>query len=116
MVYTGKSRTNRLTTAERAAWGAVGAAVARSRHDPRDLTAPARSAFAGKFEAQIRADFPELTDEAEIARRAHELRRAHMARLNALSLRARAKKKRTATPAKVTAPEVSSCVPTTPTG
>lgn len=101
------------TTAQRALWGRVGAAIARSRHDPRDLTANARRAFLGKFEEQVRAEYPELP-EPEVARRASELRTAHFLRLAARSAEARSMKK-AVTPAKVTAQEVSSGSSTTPT-
>jgi hypothetical protein len=80
------------TTAQRALWGRVGAAIARSRHDPRELTANARRTFLGKFEAQVRAEFPDLSD-AEVQRRAGELRKAHMLALAAKSSIARSKRR-----------------------
>lgn len=80
------------TTAQRALWGRVGAAIARSRHDPRELTAAARRAFLGKFEAQVRAERPDLS-EPEILRRAGELRTAHFLRLAARSSAVRAQRK-----------------------
>lgn len=94
-----------MTPAQRSLWGRVGAAIARSRHDPRELTAAARRAFLGRFEAQVRAENPDLPD-FEVERRAGELRRAHMLGLAAKSSIARAKK--AAAPAKADAQEVSS--------
>jgi len=66
--------------------------VARSRHEPAALTAEARRTFWQRFELQVREEFPEVTD-AEVQRRAGELRRAHMLRLAVLSSRVRAGKK-----------------------
>jgi hypothetical protein len=80
-----------MTPAQRSLYGRIGAAVARSRHDPRELTANARRAFLSRFEAQVRAEFPELP-EGEIQRRAGELRRAHFLALAARSSVARARK------------------------
>lgn len=94
-----------MTPAERALWGRVGAAVARSRHDPRDLTANARRTFLAKFEERVRAEYPGLPD-AEVMRRAGELRTAHFLRLAAQSASARAKKKGAASPKKATPVEV----------
>jgi hypothetical protein len=67
--------------------------MARSRHDPRELTAEARRRFLGRFELEVRAEFPDLPD-AEIERRASERRRAHMLLLAARSSKARSAKKR----------------------
>jgi hypothetical protein len=84
-----------LTTAQRALYGRIGAAVARSRHDPRELTSEARRTFLARFEAQVRAESPELSD-AEVQRRAAERRRAHMLMLAAKSSIARAQRKQLA--------------------
>jgi hypothetical protein len=81
-----------MTPAQRSLYGRIGAAVARARHDPRDLTSEARRRFLARFEARIREDFPGLPD-VEIQRRATELRRAWMLRLAAHSAEARRKKK-----------------------
>ena len=81
-----------LTTAQRVLYGRVGAAIARSRHDPKDLTAEARKRFLARFEAQVRAEYPDLLD-AEVDRRAGELRRAHMLALAAKSSIARSKRR-----------------------
>ncbi len=89
-----------LTTAQRALYGRIGAAIARSRHDPRDLTSEARRRFLSRFEVQISEQFPDIS-EAEIARRSAELRKAHM-----LGLAAKSAQKRAATRDKVTALEV----------
>ena len=92
-----------LTTAQRVLNGRIGAAVARSRHDPRDLTSAGRASFLARFERQVRDESPELP-EAEVQRRAGELRRAFMLRLALKSSVARSKK-RTADTAKSTAQE-----------
>jgi hypothetical protein len=71
-----------VTPSQRAPYGKIGAAVARSAHDPRDLTSEARRRFLARFEAQATAEHPELP-RAEIQRRAAELRKAHMLTLSA---------------------------------
>lgn len=81
-----------LTTAQRVLYGRIGAAVARSRHDPRELTSEARRRFLARFEAQVRADHPDLS-EPEVQRRAGELRKAHMLALAAKSSIARARRR-----------------------
>ena len=73
-------------------YGRMGAAIARSRHDPRDLTSEARRSFLARFEAQVRAEYPDLPA-GEVERRAGELRRAHMLGLAAKSSIARSKKR-----------------------
>lgn len=80
-----------MTPAQRSLYGRIGAAVARSRHDPRDLTANGRSAFLARFERQAREQFPGLP-EPEIQRRGGELRRAYMLALSARSSIARTKR------------------------
>jgi hypothetical protein len=82
-----------LTTAQRILNGRIGAAIARSRHDPRELTAAGRASFLARFEAQVRAESPDLPD-AEIQRRAGELRKAHMLGLALKSSVARGKRKK----------------------
>lgn len=81
-----------LTPAQRSLYGRIGAAVARSRHDPRDLTRNARAAFVERFERPIRAEHPDLP-EAEVQRRAAEARRAHMLALAVKSSIARQTKR-----------------------
>jgi hypothetical protein len=71
--------------------GRIGAHVTHSRHDPRSTTANARATFASRFEAE--ADPTYSLSEEERARRAHHLRRAHMAKLALLSAQARRRKK-----------------------
>ena len=67
--------------------GRIGAHVSHARHDPRDTTANARRAFQNAFlEA---ADPDHVLPEAERARRADHLRRAHYARLALKSAEAR---------------------------
>lgn len=77
---------------QRALNGRIGAAVARSRHDPRDLTAAGRASFLARFERQVRELSPGLSD-AEVQRRAGELRKVYMLRLAARSASARATKR-----------------------
>ena len=101
-----------LTPAQRVLYGRMGAAVARSRHDPRDLTSEARRRFLASFEAQIRAEHPDLP-EPELQRRAGELRRAHMLELAARSSIARTKKAASST--KADGPEVDRRDRSTPT-
>ena len=81
-----------LSPSQRALNGRIGAAIARSRHDPRELTAAARVSFLARFERQVREQSPELP-EVEIQRRAGELRKAHMLGLSLKSSIARGKKK-----------------------
>jgi hypothetical protein len=81
-----------LSPAQRALYGRIGSAIARSRHDPRELTAAARRSFLDRFEREIRESFPALSD-AEVRRRAGEARRAYFLRLAAKSAAARAKRK-----------------------
>ena len=80
-----------LTAAQRALYGRIGAAVARARHSPTELTAAGRAAFLGRFMEQARALHPDA-DDAEIIRVAGELKRVYFLRLAAASSRARAKK------------------------
>jgi hypothetical protein len=95
-----------LTTAQRVLYGRIGAAIARSRHDPRELTSSGRAAFLARFEAQVRVEYPDLP-EPEVQRRAGELRRAHMLALAAKSSIARSRsKKRTPARPKADALEV----------
>lgn len=92
-----------MTPAQRSLYGRIGAAVARSRHDPRELTSKARHSFLSRFEAQVRAESPDLP-ESEVQRRATELRLAYFLTLAAKSSVARARK-RVVTPPKVTTQE-----------
>lgn len=85
-------RSDGLSASQRALWGRIGAAVARSRHSPAELTLQARRAFLERFEDEIRAEAPDLPL-AEIQRRATERRRAYMLRLAAKSSVARAKRR-----------------------
>jgi hypothetical protein len=93
-----------MTPAQRSLYGRMGAAIARSRHDPADLTSEARRTFLQRFELQVRHEFPDLPD-PEIQRRAGELRRAHMLGLAARSSVARSQK-RTPAPPKADVQEV----------
>jgi hypothetical protein len=67
--------------------GRIGAYVQHSRHDPRETTRAARSAFLARFECQV--DPQGLLPEPERRRRAESARKAHFARMAFLSARAR---------------------------
>jgi hypothetical protein len=68
-----------------------GLAKSSSDHDPTMIVA--RAAFQSSFEKTIRERFPDLDDEAEIARRAGALRRLHYGRLALRSAQVRSAKK-----------------------
>jgi hypothetical protein len=99
------ARRDTLTGAQRALYGRIGAAVARSRHDPRDLTANGRSAFLARFEREAREQFPGLP-ESEIQRRGGELLRAHMLGLAAKSSVTRSQRRTPAPEKKASVQEV----------
>jgi hypothetical protein len=103
-----------LTAAQRALYGRIGSAIARSRHDPKELTAAGRSAFLARFEVQVRTEYPDLPD-AEVQRRAGELRRAHMLALSAKSSIARSRKRTAPVRHTETALEVRVATATPPT-
>lgn len=81
-----------LSPAQRVLSGRIGAAIARSRNDPRELTTAARARFLERFERQVREESPDLAT-AEIQRRAAELKKAYMLGLALKSSIARGKKK-----------------------
>ena len=69
--------------------GRIGGFVTRSRHDSRETTRAARTAFLGRFEDQVdpRGELPE----GERRRRAEAAKRAYFSRLAYESARKRAK-------------------------
>ncbi|TMC49239.1 MAG: hypothetical protein E6J14_09240 [Chloroflexi bacterium] len=67
--------------------GRLGAYVTHSRHDVRELTRPAREAFASRFERQV--DPEGLLSADERARRGEAARKAHFTRLALASVLAR---------------------------
>lgn len=81
---------------EMARRGRIGAHVTHSRHDPRDLTAPAREAFLLRFEQEVDPDGVLSPDERR--RRAEHARKAHMARISRLSAIARRKPEQSLVP------------------
>jgi hypothetical protein len=82
----------RMTSAEAAARGRIGAYAQQSRNDTREMTASARAAFDERF---LREVDPNLELEpAERRRRARAARKAFYARLALASARARAKRRR----------------------
>jgi hypothetical protein len=74
---------------EMALRGRIGAHVTHSRHDVRELTAPAREAFLAKFEREV--DPAGVLSPEERRRRAEHARKAYMARISRLSAIARRK-------------------------
>ncbi len=73
---------------ERAALlGRVGGHTTQSRHDGREITAPARSAFLNSFEREVDPDF--VLPEPERQSRAEHARKAHFARLALKSVEVR---------------------------
>ena len=76
-----------LDREEMRARGRIGAHVTHSRHDARELTAPARRAFLSKFAEQVDPDG--VLSPGERERRAAHALKAHMARLTLASAQAR---------------------------
>ena len=93
----------RFDPKEMALRGRIGAHVTHSRHEPRELTAPARAAFLTTFEKQVDPDGVLSLDERR--RRADHAKKAHFARLAHLSAKARRKPETvvTAEPARASA-------------
>jgi hypothetical protein len=79
------------TATERSLRARLAAHTLHATHDSRELTAPARAAFLGRFERE--ADPEGVLDLAERARRAEHLRKAFFARLALKSAQARRRKK-----------------------
>ena len=81
-----------LSRTDRALIGAIGAARRWSRTPDRSgATAPARAAFASKFEREVRDEFPSATDE-QVATMAECRRREFYLRLAAKSVASRKRK------------------------
>jgi hypothetical protein len=76
-----------LTSDEAAKRGRIGAYVTHSRHDTRELTQNARTAFLSSFERQVDPDG--VLPVAERLRRAEAAKRAHFSKLARLSAQAR---------------------------
>lgn len=76
-----------LTPTERRLRARLGGLTAHSRHDSRELTAPARAAALARFEREVDPDG--TLDPEERARRAGLARRAYFARLALKSAQAR---------------------------
>jgi hypothetical protein len=83
-------RTLTFDPAEMARRGRIGAHVMHSRHDSREVTAPARAAFLARFEREVDPDG--ALPEPERARRAEQARKAYFARLALASARTRRRK------------------------
>jgi hypothetical protein len=69
----------------------VAAHIRLARSDPREMTVPARTAFAQQFLDQARAECPNCTDK-EVERRAGHLRSAFQVRLSAAGVAGQRKK------------------------
>ena len=76
---------------EMARRGRIGAYARLARHDARELTAPARSAFLGRFEEQV--DPERVLPAEERQRRAEYAKKAYFSRLARASAIARSGKK-----------------------
>ncbi len=76
---------------EMARRGRIGAHRLHALHDSKELTAPARAAFLGRFEREV--DPGGVLPEAERRRRAEHARKAYFSRLARLSANARRRKK-----------------------
>lgn len=70
--------------------GRIGGFTVHARYDSRELTKPARAAFARKFELEVDPD--ERLPIPERQRRADAARKAHFARMAQLSARARGRR------------------------
>jgi hypothetical protein len=84
-----------VTPDERSMRARMAAHVLHSRYDSRDLTAPARAAFASKFERKVieeAAERGEVLEPVEIKRRAEHLRKAHYIKMGLASGKARRKR------------------------
>ena len=81
----------RFNPAEMAMRGRIGAFVTHSRHDPKETTKAARTAFLARFEDEV--DPEHLLPEDERLRRAEAARKAHFSRLAYLSAKARRARK-----------------------
>ncbi len=81
----------RFDSSEMAQRGRIGAYVTHSRHDPKETTQAARTAFLARFEDEV--DPEHLLPEDERLRRAEAARRAHFSRLAYLSAKARRARK-----------------------
>ena len=78
-----------MTPEQRALRSRLGGLTTASRHDAREITAPARVAFAARFYDGIPADLPQT----ERDRRAAAAKRLYFGRLALKSSQARSKKK-----------------------
>jgi hypothetical protein len=76
-----------ISRSERSLNGRLGAYTMHSRHDAREITAPARRAFLDRFEQQVDPD--SVLPEVERRRRAEMALKAHMTRLAVASAKAR---------------------------
>ncbi len=86
MVHATKPRSS-FDPEEMAARGRIGAYVAHSRHDPRELTASARATLLQTFEFQV--DPSGVLSADERTRRAEATRKAHFTRLAHKSVESR---------------------------
>jgi hypothetical protein len=81
-----------LSAEQRTLRAKIAAHTRWSRDDPVEGTAAAREVFLSRFAREVREANPELSD-AEVERRAAQLRRAYFAKLALASSKARAARK-----------------------
>jgi hypothetical protein len=84
--------------------GRIGGFTTHSRHDSREITAPARAEFLKRFELEV--DPEGQLPEAERTRRAERARRAYFAKLALKSAEVRSRKAKGRTPAQGSAPTI----------
>jgi len=87
-----RPRREQLSAEQRRLRARIGGFAVHSRHDSRDLTAPARAAFLRRFEEQVDPD--RQLPAAERERRATAARRAYFAALAYRSSKARRARRR----------------------
>jgi hypothetical protein len=80
-----------MTPQQRSLRSRIGGLATAGKNDPREYTAPARTAFLAKFEAE--ADPDGILPPKERARRAEALRKAHFTRMAFNRERARTAKR-----------------------
>ncbi len=78
-----------MTPEQRSLRARIAGLTTASRHDPKAMTAPARAGFDKRFERQVDAEFPGLS-EAERERRIEATKRLYFTQLAYKSARARA--------------------------
>jgi hypothetical protein len=80
-----------LTPEQRSLRSEIAAHDRWSREDPLPTALRGQAGLTARFEREVRAEFPDLSD-AEVARRVEHARRAHFARLALASAKARSQR------------------------